>query len=279
MRKIASIIIFTLITSLGCLGQIQFADSCAHSHICCQIKCKCCTHGEFPLLLEPKAIMSIDTSCIRATYLGTENAQQVNLEWINNSDEQLPSYFSIDTISKTAFNNYKNIYTSPLKSDSGRVVWTDTSFIIKGKQYKSDNSYFNYYLGFLENLQLYSIIFVDGRDEVSTLIMIDAVTGENFWLESPSSYSLESPSISTDLSILSAYVHDSYSNYSFISFFDIKKHENKYCLEDRKGLKISNVRIDELLWINNLTFVILVTEVSDYEIGKQYVLKIKVSNH
>ena len=61
MRKIISIIIFTIISSIGCSGQIELTDSCAHSHICCDVKCFCCPHGTFPLLTEQNVIKQIDS--------------------------------------------------------------------------------------------------------------------------------------------------------------------------------------------------------------------------
>ena len=233
--------------------------------------------------------VSLDTSCLTSGYpaFGIQNLQKGHFEYIirgqeeeMDTDENKLKLFAIDTVPVADFKRYKAKYTSQLNSDSGLVSWTDTSLVINHNHYiadKRDYSEFNYYLGYIEPLQLYCVSYINGKNEIGLLTLEDQVTGKIFYLESSSDYPLTTPDVSPDITLFSAYVNDLYDYYSFISFFKINKSGSKFCLEDYSGLKFPNSRIDDFVWLGSSIFAILITEINqNNETGIQNCLKITI---
>lgn len=183
--------------------------------------------------------------------------------YIGGNETQPLTVFRLDTITGREFIKIKKKYKTHINKDSSKVKWTDTSFVIKFDKTEriftanqNDYSFFEYYLGLLEPLNLYIVHGVDGDNEVGWMELIDKKTGKSYGFGSPSDYPIEALRISPKRTYLLGYVNDLYDDHSFISILKINTQKNTFTLSDFYGINIAGTYIKELVWIDEQSFAI-----------------------
>lgn len=234
--------------------------------------------------------ISLDTSAVKTS----DNFHDIAIGYYNNTERKytLANYFDeendeiknmkifhVDTLKISDYENIKLRYKPKINRDTTLVNWTDKSFFINSIELKADKkdySEFNYYLGYLEYLQLFAVEYVNGRNAYGVLSLYDKNSDKYIYIESPSDYYLSYPDISAKNSVLSTYVTSLIENYSFISLFEIRKKNSLYTLHDLLGIEIPNSKIEDLIWINDNEFIIKLIELSDMEELNIHILKITI---
>ncbi len=227
-----------------------------------------------------------------SSMLGLKNMQEDGLQWFNvgedNAEEnffnkgKFLSVFKLDTISLSDFTKYKKKYKPEINKDSSKVKWTDTSFTIKFDNTErtfvanqNDYSFFEYYLGLLEPLNLYMVHGVDGHNEIGWMELIDKKTGKAYVFESLSDYPIENLCISPKYSYLLGYVNDLYDGRCFISLLKINRKKNTYTLNDFYGINMEKTHCKELVWIDENSFAIAADDTYTYDtVAPKYYLRI-----
>jgi|SRR5690554_3390898 len=235
--------------------------------------------------------ISLDTSAVKTS----ENYHDIAIGYYNNTERKytLTNYFDeenddiknmkifhIDTLKISDYENIKLHYKPRINKDTTLVTWTDKSFFINSIELKADKkdySEFNYYLGYLEYLQLFAVEYVNGHNEYGILSLYDRNSNKYIYIESPSDDNLSFPDISAENSVLSTYVNCQYNNYSFISLFKIKKKNNLYTLHDLLGIELPNSKIEDLIWIKDNQFIIKVIELNENGTQKIYTHILKIT--
>jgi hypothetical protein len=220
-------------------------------------------------------------------YLNTQpgNFQSFNAKenYRVEGDEAEPlNIFKLDTITLNDFSKYKKKYKTHLNKDSSKIRWTDTSFIIKFEKTerifvanRNDYSFFEYYLGLLEPLNLFIINGIDGHNEIGLMELIDKRTGKSYGFGSPSDYPVETVCISPKYNYLLGYVNDLYEGNSFISIVIINTKKNNYILKDFCGINMDETHIKDLVWIDENSFAIAADETYTYDtVAPKYYLRI-----
>lgn len=209
-------------------------------------------------------------------YFGISAVDNGHTEWFNKHEEdggaasQL-SYFIIDTITESDFLKYKGKYKSKLNKDSSLVEWTDSSFIITTEHSKktfntliTDDHPYNYYLGFLKQLNLFVTWYIDGHNEIGSMMLLDNVSGKSFELSLPFDNPNETVLLSPKENNLITYANTSYeTDHCFISVIQINKSKKHFKPVFKSGLYIDKVNIEDLVFINENSFAIAVTEAID----------------
>lgn len=227
---------------------------------------------------QKESTLILDTTCIPSNVnsIGNRNIHESLNRILNPHENELPEvdtfklFFQADTISLVEYEKMKLKFLSKLNQERNLIRWTDTSFVVKTNKSevncradKRDYSEFEYYIGYLKELQLYFISDVVARVEVGTLKVIDKVSGKIFYLQSPSDYPLETIEVSPGINLFSSYVNDYYSNESFVSLFEISKNGKMYSLKDYSGFFILNSRIKELIWLNENEFALKLNSIDE----------------
>jgi len=234
----------------------------------------------------------LDTTCIPSNVnsIGNKNILESRNRILNPNENELSEvdtfklFFEADTISRKEFEKMKLKFKSSLNRDTSLVKWTDTSFVVpttKSEIYCGTidrrNSQIDYYIGYIESLQLFAMTSIASRQEIGFLKIIDKVSGKLFYLESPSDYPLETIEVSPKTNLLSSYVNDYYSNESFVSLFQISKNGRNYSLNDYLGFYILNSRIKELVWLTEKEFALKLNPVSEESFeGEAIYIKVKI---
>jgi hypothetical protein len=234
-------------------------------------------------------LISLDTASIsnENPFINPSEFFEANHEADISIKDKRDKFFRMETIPIPNYKQLKSKSKSTLNTDSTKVIWTDSSFVIKLKHStkeficnKRDYSKCNYYLGYLSPLQLYAISYVDGHNEVGMLVMLDKVSGKTFCLNSQSDSPLESPTVSRDTSILSAYVNNVYTDEGYISLYKIEIKGAKYQLKPHAGLVFNKSIIEDLIWINKSQFIVLIKEVKEHgDSDLNYCLRITIKNN
>jgi hypothetical protein len=232
--------------------------------------------------IDTAGIMFYDSVSMTTTdmsqYLGfspsSETIQQQKTEWFNLDEEALSednppvSKIKIDTITEKEFVKYKNRYQSKINYDSSLVVWTDTSFTIKCDSSVhtfntrvTDDFPYCYYKGLLQPLNLYIVWSIDGRNEIGSLLLIDKKTGKVFVFDSGFDEPLTTLFISPGNKYLMSFANTWYeSDHCYIPILKINPAKNKFTLNYFYSFCIDKVNIDDMIWVSDNSFALLVTE-------------------
>jgi hypothetical protein len=248
--------------------------------------------SEFDSFSQKESTLILDTTCIPSNInsLGNKNIYESRNRILNPKENETAEvdtfklFFQADTISLKEFERIKSKFRSGLNRDTSLVKWTDTSFVVPTIKSEKNcgtvdrkNSQIDYYIGYVESLQLFAMTSIASRQEIGFLKIIDKVSGKIFYIESPSDYPLETIEVSSDTNLLSSYVNDYYSNESFVSLFEISKIGNNYSLKDYLGFFILKSRIKELIWLNANELAIKLNSISDESIETETVcIKVKI---
>lgn len=214
--------------------------------------------------------ISIDTT----SYMIYDSLSQTSTDWshfLAAFDSIQPTTLTFDTITMNDFAIYRKKYHSKIDTDSSKLVWTDTSFTIKTENWKTAFNtnvtyYFpyNYYLGFLEPLNLFIVSNIDGHNELGTLLLIDKKTGKEFYFSSGYDYPCEAIFISPKNNYLLSYANNwSEHNQCMISILKIVRTKNHYQLKGFSVFNSDQWTINEIAWINDNSFALSVKEKID----------------
>ncbi len=214
--------------------------------------------------------ISIDT----ASYFIYDSITNTSTDWsryIGAFDTLQLISLNFSDISKNEFSEYRKKYHSKINTDSSKVAWTDTSFIIKTNSDKkvyntriTDDFPYNYYLGFLDPLNLYIVSNIDGRNELGMLLLIDKQTGKEFYYSSGYDYPCEALCISPKNNYLLSYANNwAEHNQCMISVMKIVKSKNNYKLKALVSFDSDSWTINDIAWINDNSFALSVKEKID----------------
>lgn len=214
--------------------------------------------------------ISIDT----ASYMLYDSTTNTSTEWsqyLGAGDSIPATLIEFDSITKDDFVNYKKKYHSKIEMDSSKIIWTDTSFIIKSENWSTtfntkvtDDFPWNYYKGFLEPLNFFLVLNIDGRNELGILLLIDKVTGKQYYLSSGYDYPCESVFISPKNNYLFSYANNgAENNQCSFSILKIDKTKKHFKIKGFNGSEINTWTINDIVWINENSFALSVKEKID----------------
>lgn len=232
--------------------------------------------------------ISIDTTS-NMMYDSTTNSSTDWSAYIGAFENVTPTEFAFDTISEKEFLKYRMKYRSKIKTDSTKLAWTDTSFTIATENWKTvfntkitDDFPYNYYFGFLEPLNLFLVSNIDGKNELGILLLIDKITGKNYFLSSGFDYPNEALCISKENNYLLTYANNwAETNQCSLAIYKIEKNNIHFKLKFFNGSTLDSFTINELAWIDDTHFALSVkvkTDLNDYEkeSGTNYFLKTSI---
>jgi hypothetical protein len=201
-------------------------------------------------------------------------------------DSISPSTLEFDTISQGEFEGYKKLYHSKINTDTSKVLWTDTSFLISGKNWNRDYNIvateaepFNNYMGYIEPLGLYMVTNIDGRNETAMFYLVDQKTGKEFFLSSGFDYPCVTALLSPKNNFLLSWSNNEYEyNESMLVVLKVVKHRKKFQLRGFVDFSTNQWRVQDVVWVNENSIALHVdqTEVEDgVKTGKhtEYFLK------
>jgi hypothetical protein len=215
--------------------------------------------------------ISIDTT----SYMIYDSITNSSTDWskyLGSGDSVAGISIGFDTITKDDFITHKKNYHSKIDMDSSKVIWTDTSFKIKTKNWEntfnttiSDDLPWNYYKGFIEPLNFFLILNVDGKNELGILLLIDKVTGKQYFLSSGYDQPCESVFLSPKNNYLFSYANKQTENnqcaFSILKIDETKKH---FKFKGFTGLEINTWTINDMAWINENSFALSVKAKTDF---------------
>ena len=169
-----------------------------------------------------------------------------------------PKLFKIDTVLEKVYRRAKAVYSSKIDTDSTRVSWTDSLFVVKlGKStmrftpFRPGN-YGNsdYYLGFLKPLNLYLITRVYGTQEISDLMFVSGKSEKIYYYFEAPSGQMGPPLISPSNNFLLSYSNGFYET-AFISVLKIIRNGNEFEFENFGDLFLGETRIEDAIWADD----------------------------
>jgi hypothetical protein len=118
---------------------------------------------------------------------------------------------------------------------------------------------------------------------LGTLLLIDKLTGKNYYLSSGFDYPNEALYISKDNNYLLTYANNwTETNQCSLGIYKIEKNKNLFKLKSFAGATLDLFTINELAWIDDTHFVLSVkvkSDANDYEkeSGTNYFLKTSIA--
>jgi hypothetical protein len=198
-------------------------------------------------------------------------AISINYPDDNDDNETIPdTLVQIDTISKNDFAKYSKKYKSKILSDTSVISRTDSSFTLKNKNFSKTYAAYrdcecsaSSYQGILLPLNLYIVATTDMKNEIAYMRVIDYQTGKSFEVPGCSDPGPQKILISPKDDFLLTY-DNSYYEHDNCCIFILKVNRNKseqnYTLSHYLNLNFDGLNITEIVWINEYSFAMCVTE-------------------
>ena len=194
---------------------------------------------------------------------------------------KLPDLEFLD-IGKLEFDRYKNNYHSKLNIDSSKVIFLDSSFIIKTSEseFKYPNKLMTddftkkghsvEYLGFNNYLKLYVLqgYWVGGDFTSAESFFIDSVTNLKYSLIQLSDFSFETPVFSPNNKYIVTYINDMFESPDRCIYGIIKVINENGVFKYKEFARGSSDLIEDLVWINDYSFAIKINH-KDYNKTKK----------
>ena len=227
---------------------------------------------------EVNAQVTIDTTSILVFDSVTQTTTDFSryIGW-RESGEGSNVDFVFDTLQQLEFEKFMRRYTNPLRVDSGRVIFTDTSVLIKtdtgGQQFTTmiqEDTPWAVYEGWLHPLYLHVLTKVDGKNEMAALWLVDGRSGKSYFIESGWDVSCAPPLLSPKGNYLVTYANTDFEQpQSLLQLFRVKRNAIHYRLELLGDTLFDRRQIDSMVWINEhrmaVSFTSAVTEVDGHE--------------
>ena len=200
------------------------------------------------------------------------------------------SVLQIDTISKELFESYSKKYNPKINPDTSVITKTDSSFTLKNPYFEKTFPAFRIcecsassYYGIIAPLNLYIIGTTDMQNELAIMNLYDYKTGKAFEVPTNCDPGPQAVLISPQNNFLltyssSYYEHDNCAVY--LMRINRNKTNNSFRLENDFVINFDRLNIEQLVWINETSFAMLVTEQlnpDDYENKTSYYLKVSFS--
>lgn len=200
------------------------------------------------------------------------------------------SILRIDTISREVFETYSKKYHSKINADSSVITKTDSSFTLKNAYFEKTFPAFRIcectastYGGIIAPLNLYIVSSVDMHNEIAYMVLYDYKTGKPFEVPTNCDPGPQAVLISPQNNLLLTY-SSSYYEHDNCAVYLMRVNRNKtnhtFRLENDFVINFDRLNIEELVWINESSFAMSVTEQinpDDYENKIRYYLQVTVS--
>lgn len=140
---------------------------------------------------------------------------------------------NFDLIDEATFAIFERTYFPQFDEDSTKVQWLDTTFVVKTNsseftfQYRKKDGQWDItlhdYLGYIKQLNLYTIEWVNSPNEVSGLTLINKTTGKQYLLEGFDN-APEVPLVSPDGNMVIVWSSDIYEKSgSYVNLFGVNR--------------------------------------------------------